>query len=342
MCDPERRVAERKMTVTVPEEAEGERLDRWLAGKLQDLSRGQIQQLIRAGRVLMDGRPTKPSATLTAGAQVDVEVLLPADHRDRRLRPEAPALPYSVLYEDEELVAVDKPAGLIVHPGAGHRSGTLVQGLLRGRRLSRLGGPQRPGVVHRLDKETSGVIVLAKSDHAHRALVRQFKEREVQKDYLALAEGTVEQQRGRIEAPIGRGLHDRKRMSVRARRGKPAVTEFRVLKRFRGCTLLLVAPRTGRTHQIRVHLRSIGHPIVNDSRYGSGRSALGDPWVRAGREGGKAEDGMMLHAWRLRIVHPRTGDPLRFTAPPPGRFRPFLEGMSPANGDGPSRPEGST
>ncbi len=299
---------------TVPTEAEGQRLDRWLAVHLK-ISRSRIQQLIRQGFVTVDGRPGKPSSPLAAGARVEVHT--PATV-SRGLEPER--LELSILYEDEDLVVVDKPSGLVVYPGAGNTRGTLLQGLLHGRTLASVGAPERPGVVHRLDKETSGAIVFAKSDLAYYELIRQFKERQVEKIYLALVHGWVRGDRGIVEAPIGRARHERRRMEVRCWGGRPATTEWRVLVRLREATLLLVRPQTGRTHQIRVHLTSIGHPIVGDPLYG--RKNRTPPAPR-----------MMLHAWKLRLTHPRTGQSLEFTAPLPAPFQPYMAGISGPEGN---------
>lgn len=294
----------------VPPEGEGQRLDRWLSSQLKELSRSRIQKLIREGHVIVDGQQAKPSTPLTPGARV--EVIVP-DVEAPQLEPEEMDL--SMLYEDDDIVVVDKPSGLVVYPGSGNPTGTLVQGLLHARTLASVGAPERPGVVHRLDKETSGVIVFAKSDAAYYHLIGQFKDRHIQKTYLAVVHGCVEEDEGRIEAPIGRGLHHRQRMRVRERGGRPAITEFRVLKRLKDTTLLRVSPHTGRTHQIRVHLTAIGHPIVGDSLYG-----------RKNRS--KSTQRLMLHAWKLSLMHPQTGQRLEFSAPPPPEFRPYLERLS--------------
>ncbi len=294
----------------VPPESEGQRLDRWLCLHLPELSRSRIQKLIREGHVTVNGQPAKPSAPLIEGARVEIHIL---PEEPCSLEPEEMEL--SILYEDEDLAVLNKPSGVVVYPAAGNRRGTLVQGLLHARTLSGVGAPERPGVVHRLDKETSGVIVFAKSDMAYYDLIRQFKDRHIHKTYLAVVHGCVEEDEGRIEAPIGRDLHHRQRMGVRERGGRPAITEFRVLKRLKDTTLLRVSPHTGRTHQIRVHLTAIGHPIVGDSLYG-----------RKNRS--KSAERLMLHAWKLRLTHPQTGQRLEFSAPAPPEFRSYLEGLS--------------
>lgn len=311
------RERERKRTWEVPAEAAGQRLDRWLSERLPELSRARVQKLIREGRVRLDGRAvTKPSTPLGPGMRLDVELPSP---EGSPLEPEE--IPLEILYEDEDLVAVNKPSGMVVYPAAGHAHGTLVQGLLHGGRvLAAAAGAERPGVVHRLDKDTSGVIVLAKSDLAYYGLIKQFKERTVDKVYLALVHGLLEEDEGVIEAPLGRDPHHPLLVGVRAERrgGRPALTAFRVLGRFppspkdaeeQGLTLLEVRPHTGRTHQIRVHLKAIGHPLVGDPVYGRKRSSSQTPKRR-----------LMLHAWQIELTHPRTEGRLRITAPLPPEF----------------------
>jgi 23S rRNA pseudouridine1911/1915/1917 synthase len=291
--------------LVVPSEDEGQRLDVWLSERL-GISRSRAKQLIREGHVRINGRGAKPSTPLTPGTRVEVEL----PRQGAQLEPEEMDL--AIIYEDDELVVVNKPSGVVVYPAAGHAHGTLLQGLLKGRKLAEAGAPHRPGVVHRLDKGTSGVMVFAKSDEAYHGLVRQFKARKVHKEYLALVHGLISEDEGLIEAPIGRDIHRRQRMGIRAHGGKQAATEFRVLKRSEEFTLIRVRPKTGRTHQIRVHLRAIGHPIVGDERYGP-------------KSGAKR---LMLHAWKLGIHHPKSGRRLEFTAPPPEEFLPYLEGLS--------------
>jgi len=285
----------------------GERLDRFLA-RASGLSRARIQRLIDDGEVLVDGHPAKPSALVGAGQRVRLRIppVLPT-----ALRPEA--IPLDILFEDEALVVLNKPAGLVVHPGAGCATGTLVHALLfHCPHLPGIGGVERPGIVHRLDRETSGVMVVAKTAAAHQALSRQFKERIVRKRYLALAHGRLEREVGRIEAPIGRRAADRKRMGVRRDGGREARTAYRVLRRYADMTLVELSLETGRTHQIRVHLAHVGHPVVGDRVYG-GRQE------RRAERGGAVER-QMLHAWRLAFRHPESGAWLEFTAPPPADF----------------------
>jgi len=295
----------------------GRRLDAFLA-RASGLSRARVQGLIERGAVLVDGHPRKPRHALRIGERVTLAVPPP---EPLALTPEA--IPLDILYEDEDLLVLNKPAGLVVHPGAGRTTGTLVHALLAHcRELPGIGGVERPGIVHRLDRETSGVMVAAKSEAAHASLSAQFKARVVRKRYLALVRGTVGHETGRIEAAIGRRERDRKRMGVRARGGREARTDYRVLRRRADMTLIEASLETGRTHQIRVHFAHIGHPVVGDTVYGgrgSRRLAASDA-PRAGRQ--------MLHAWRLGFHHPRTGVWVEFTAPVPGDLR-ALAGLAP-------------
>jgi 23S rRNA pseudouridine1911/1915/1917 synthase len=291
---------------------EGRRLDLFLTGKETSLSRSQVQRLVEEGRVLVNGRPVRVGRKMKAGDEV--ALTLP-EVRPSGVLPEA--IPLKILFEDASLLVVDKPAGLVVHPAAGHSGGTLVNALLHHcRDLSGIGGVLRPGIVHRLDKETSGLLVVAKSDGAHRGLAGQFKRREVKKSYQAIVYGNPKTDGGRIDSPVGRHPTDRKRMSTRSRRGKGAVTVWRVRERFGVAALLEVEIETGRTHQIRVHLTELGHPVVGDRVYGgAGRiRTVADPGVRARI---KALDRQALHAWRLSFAHPLTGEALQFTAPLP-------------------------
>src|SRR5664279_4748294 len=258
--------------------------------RLPQYSRSRIQQWIQAGRVLVNGVPTRPSHPLRAGEAIDVE---PAEAPPLRAVPEA--IPLAVLYEDRDVVAIDKAAGMIVHAGAGVHSGTVVNALLhRFGALSGVAGALRPGIVHRLDRYTSGVLLVAKNDAAHRQLAEQFAGREVRKTYLALVEGEVKTESGRIARPIARDPVHRTRMTARLAEGRAAWSDYRVLRRFAGFTLLEVRIGTGRTHQIRVHLASIKHPVVGDTLYG----AAAQPDL--GR--------YFLHAHRIEFQQPTTGD----------------------------------
>jgi 23S rRNA pseudouridine1911/1915/1917 synthase len=284
----------------------GQRLDQFLAARLPALSRSQVQRLIRAGHVRVRETPvTKAGLAVSAGLTVDIEVPAPT--------PASPApedLPLTILYDDEDLAVVDKPAGLVVHPGAGHAGGTLVNALLHHLGgLSGVGGAERPGIVHRLDRGTSGVMVIAKHDRAHRELARQFHDREVVKEYVALAWGRVRPGE-RLDRPIGRDPRNRRRMSGRGTRGRAALTEILDVEPLRGVSLVRVALGTGRTHQIRVHLSERGHPVVGDTLYGGVRRR-----VPAHLSALAGLDRPFLHAARLTFVHPRDGRRLTFEAP---------------------------
>lgn len=304
----------------IPADQEGERLDRYLAGQLPNYSRSQVQRLIEDGHVAVRRvSTTKSNTTLREGDHVTVQLPAPVPSA---LTPED--LPLPILFEDEDVVVLDKPAGMVVHPGAGHGSGTLVHALLHHvDDLSGIGGEERPGIVHRLDKGTSGVMVVAKHDAAHRELARQFHDREVEKEYVALVWGLV-QQRKRIDLPIGRDPEHRQKMSSRARRSREAVTRVTWSRPLPGTTLLRVAIATGRTHQIRVHLSAIGHPVVGDALYGGVRRRVAHD-VRAVQRLTRP----FLHAERLSFTHPRTGERLTFMAPLPDDLLSVLEAITP-------------
>jgi 23S rRNA pseudouridine1911/1915/1917 synthase len=282
------------------------RLDKFLAGQMPELSRSAAQRLIDNGRVTVDGEPVKASYKVRPGDRV--VVVLPADESPKLL-PEA--IPLDIVYEDQALLVVDKQAGMVVHPAPGHPGGTLVNALLAHCPELDTGGGNRPGIVHRLDRDTSGLILVATSEKVRRALQRQFKDRQVHKAYLALLDGHLQPAYGRIEAPVGRDPHHRQRMAVQAG-GREAITEYHVLEQFAHqigpaagqFTLVEAEPLTGRTHQIRVHFASIGHPVVGDAVYGRRKQHL--PVSR-----------QFLHARRLDFKHPLTGQRLGLEAPPP-------------------------
>lgn len=289
----------------VTEEYEHARLDHFLTAVLPEKSRSQIQRLIKGGAVHVGSRAVRPGSTVRRGDIVSMEFPAPTP-----ATPVPEALPLNIVYEDSDIVIVDKPAGMVVHPAAGHAEGTLVNALLHHiRDLSGVGGEIRPGIVHRLDRGTSGLMVVAKHDAAHEALACQFRERSVEKEYVALVWGVVNAGR-RIDAPIGRDPGDRKRMSTRARRARSAVTRVTRAEHLRGVTLVHVAIATGRTHQIRVHLNAIGHPIVGDSIYGGIRRHLPADLRPVGRL-----ERPFLHAARLAFAHPRDGRRVELQSP---------------------------
>lgn len=285
----------KRIELKVTDEQVGLRLDRYLAERIEGSSRSEIQRAIRAGQVSIDGVTTRrPSHQLRTGEQVLWKVSLRP-----LLIPTRIDLP--ILYENEEIIVIDKPVGLVVHPGAGSSDTTLVEGLLVDRTLPQGDDPVRPGIVHRLDKETSGLIVVAKTDAAFESLKAQFAARRVTKVYVAQVEGCIVEEEGVIDAPIGRNPTRPSRMTIHPQ-GRPSQSEFRVLERGKKASLLLVHTLTGRTHQIRVHLRYIGHPIVGDPVYGCSSKRL------------------LLHAWRIEFDHPRSGVRVRFEASVPPEF----------------------
>lgn len=297
----------------------GTRLDRFLVARLTDLSRTRIQSLAEKHLVEVSGSFRKISYRLKAGERVRVTIP-PAEPQE--IVPEA--IPLDVVYEDDHLLVVDKPAGMVVHPGAGRRSGTLVHALLaHAPSIARVGGAGRPGIVHRLDKGTSGLLVVAKSAEAYQSLTRQLAARTVSRRYLAILHGEVKRSEGVIEAPIGRHPSDRIRMAVRpAGKGKAAVTYFTVSERFKGFTLIEARLGTGRTHQIRVHLADAGHPVVGDETYRLRSKVRPDDRALATLIEGLG--GQALHAVQLGFVHPVTGKPMTFDAPIPERIERLL------------------
>lgn len=315
-------------TFAVTEREENQRLDKALASRLEAYSRAVIQKWIEEGRVFIDGRPAlRPSTRLSRDQHVRVQIPPPSE--PFAISPEP--IPLDVLYEDAHLLVIDKPAGMVVHPAPGHTTGTLVNALLARypewaemewvdeEEDEPVSPRARPGVVHRLDKDTSGVLIVAKNAEARLALQAQFQARQVEKVYLALVYGVPSTPAGVIEAPIGRDPRQRKRMAV-VRDGKPARTEFTVQERFTESALLEVRPKTGRTHQIRVHLAFIGHPVVGDSVYG--RRKRGIPCPR-----------QFLHAARIAFIHPVTGRPVECTAPLPEDLAATLESLRRARGE---------
>jgi 23S rRNA pseudouridine1911/1915/1917 synthase len=279
------------------------RLDLWLCAQGPSHSRARWQDLVRSGHVLVNGEPRKPHYLLREGDHVAYQIPAP---ELTGLVPEA--RPLSIVYEDADVIVLDKPPDLVVHPAPGHPSGTLVNALLHHcTDLAGIGGELRPGIVHRLDKDTSGVMVVAKNDSAMNHLARQFKQHEVKKEYLAVVWGHPEPLSGTIESLIGRSLHNRKKMTDRPARGRRALTRYSTVESLDHASLLRVGIETGRTHQIRVHLASRGHPVVGDRQYGRARATRLP--VQVGRQ--------MLHAHRLGFVHPGTGEEMEFEAPMP-------------------------
>lgn len=327
---------ERVERLVVAAEDAGQRLDRWLASRLPEMSRTRIQELIAKGRVRVNGVQARASLKTSTGDSVEIEVVP---------RPAAIAqpeeIPLDILYEDDDVVLVNKPAGMTVHAGAGAASagGTLVNALLhRYRRLATSGDPTdaglRPGIVHRLDKETSGVVVIARTDLAHANLGEQFRQRKVRKTYLALVHGRLKGDSGTIELPVARDPHRRTRMTTRKREGRVAITRWRVLLRLESgaraartaFTLAEVDLLTGRTHQIRVHFSALGHPVVGDTLYG----APAQP--RAGGRNLPPLGRNFLHAARICFLHPRRSQPLEVQAPLPPELREYLEQLAAAAG----------
>lgn len=289
----------------VSDEQAGQRLDRYLAALVPSLSRTRIQELIREGHVRVNGRPARPALRLEAGQVIEAR-LLPRPP----LTAEPEPLPLRILYEDADIVAVDKPAGLVVHPAPGHPQSTLVNALVhRYGQLSTLGGPTRPGIVHRLDRGTSGVLLVARNDEAHRHLARQFARRTVEKLYLALVHGRFGEQHGVIRLPVARDRRLPRRMTTRRREGRSAETSWQVLADWPGLTLLAVRLHTGRTHQVRVHFAALGHPVVGDTLYGAPRQIV------LGRHRLAAPARPFLHAARIGFTHPRTGQRMEMAAP---------------------------
>jgi 23S rRNA pseudouridine1911/1915/1917 synthase len=314
----------RRLRFDVSAEAEGRRLDRYLDELIPDRTRSSLRKLILDGRVRIDGTPAiKAGLPLKGGEIVDVE--LPPPPPDTPL-PES--IPLDVIHEDKELLVVVKTAGMVVHPGHGRRTGTLVNALLgRGTALASTGAPDRPGIVHRLDRETSGLLLVAKTDPAHHALARAFAERRIAKGYVALVWGRPDPASGSIERAIGRSRANPLKMAVRGTRGRTrvAVTRYAISESMPGFSLLDLRLETGRTHQIRVHMQSIHHPVVGDARYGGrGWRGIQDPLKR---KAVRQFPRLALHASHLRLEHPVSGEPLAFHAPLPPDFEELLQAL---------------
>lgn len=293
----------------------GYRLDQYLKTKLPEFSRSRIQSLIEEGFVFLDGRKAKPATKLRGGEKIIVHV---PKEKEYPLEPQM--VPFEILYEDEDLAVIFKPSGVVVHPAPGHQEKTLVHGLLlRLKSLSGIGGVLRPGIVHRLDKDTSGLMLIAKNDETHKKLTTHFKERKIEKEYLTLVYGRLNKEKGKIETFLGRHPIQRKKMAI-LKEGRLAITEYQVLRYFKRATLILARPITGRTHQIRVHFSHLGHPILGDPLYGGLKPDLPRP------------PRLMLHAYRLSFFHPRTGEKLSFTYHPPPDFSEYIKSLEAKEG----------
>lgn len=295
--------------MTLTADTSGERADAALARLVPDLTRSAAQRLLEEGRVLREGRPLRKNDKLQAGDLLELDLPAP---QPVALEPED--IPLDIVYEDGDLLVINKPKGLVVHPAAGHWSGTLVNALLYHCRdsLSGINGALRPGIVHRIDKDTSGLLIVAKNDFAHQALAAQLQDHTLARTYVCLVVGGVREDSGTIDAPIGRHPTDRKKMAVTEKNSRSAVTHWRVLERFPGYTLLECRLETGRTHQIRVHMAYRNHPIVGDTVYGRSKPELG-------------QDTQCLHARALTFRHPRTGETMTCTCPLPDYFTRLLE-----------------
>ena len=287
----------------------GIRIDRYLSEKNAELSRSYLQKLLKEQGITVNGREVKANYKVQAGDEIRISL---PDLSEPDILPED--IPLDILYEDEDVMVVNKPKGMVVHPSAGHTSGTLVNAILfhcQGN-LSGINGVMRPGIVHRIDKDTTGSLLICKNDVAHRDLAEQLKEHSIKRRYRAIVSGNLKDDEGTVEGPIGRHPVDRKKMAINYKNGKEAITHYKVLERFGNATYIECRLETGRTHQIRVHMTSIGHPLLGDEVYGSGKN----PYHLQGQA---------LHAMVLGFVHPRTGEYLEFTAPLPEYFTNLLE-----------------
>ena len=289
---------------------EGLRLDRFLSEELEDHSRSFLQKLIKEGLVTVDGKPVKANYRLSAGQQVSVQVREPEE-----VNIEPQEMPLDILYEDGDVCIVNKPKGMVVHPAAGHYRDTLVNGIMYHCQdsLSGINGSLRPGIVHRIDKDTTGALIICKNDKAHSCIAEQLKEHSITRRYRAIIIGNLSEDEGTVDAPIGRHPTQRKKMAVNRNNGKRAVTHYRVLARFRGYTYIECRLETGRTHQIRVHMASIGHPLLGDTVYGPAKQAY------------PSLEGQTLHAMVIGFVHPTTGAYMEFEAPLPTYFAELLQ-----------------
>jgi 23S rRNA pseudouridine1911/1915/1917 synthase len=299
---------ERKMTMKIECDVSGVRLDAYLSDEIEDISRSYIQKLISSDEVLVNGKAAKAGYKLREGDVITITI--PEPEATDAL-PED--IPIEIIYEDDHIIVVNKPRGMVVHPAPGNYTGTLVNALLYhcDGRLSSINGVERPGIVHRIDKDTSGILVVAKSDQAHRTLTDMFQRHDLLREYTAIVVGVIGENSARIDAPIGRHHADRQKMGVNLRNGKEAVTHFTVVERFKRATLIKAVLETGRTHQIRVHMAYIGYPLAGDQTYGKGKRNFNI-------------DGQALHAGKLAFNHPVTGEYLSFEVDPPREFQALL------------------
>lgn len=294
--------------VIVNENDKGKRLDIYIAENFNELSRTMIKKLIESNNILVNDKSEKVSYKVQANDNISIDV---PEAKETELK--AQEIPLDIIYEDSDIIVVNKPKGMVVHPANGNPDGTLVNAILSicKNSLSGIGGELRPGIVHRLDKDTSGLIIVAKNDKAHINMSEQIKERNVKKTYIALVRGNVPEEEATINMPIGRSTKDRKKMAV-TKNGKQAITHFKVLKRYSKYTLLEIKIETGRTHQIRVHMAEIGYPVVGDAVYSNGKNEFGI-------------EGQMLHAYKLEFMHPITNKHMELTAPLPQYFEEILK-----------------
>ncbi len=299
-------------SLTVGAEDAGKRMDKYLAEQFPECTRSYLQKLLKDGNVRISGKPVKASAKTVVGACIELVIPEPVE---AEILPEAIAL--DILYEDSDVILINKPKGMVVHPAAGHTTGTLVNALMyhcQGN-LSGINGVLRPGIVHRIDKDTTGVLVVCKNDKAHNELARQLKEHSITRRYRAIVCGNIKEEEGTVDAPLGRHPRERKKMAIVKTGGKRAVTHYRVLERFGSYTYIECQLETGRTHQIRVHMASLGHPLLGDEVYGRTKSPF-------------HTEGQTLHAMTLGFVHPTTGEYMEFTAPLPEYFDRIFKKLS--------------
>lgn len=297
-----------RQSYLVPETANGMRIDKFLSEACEDLSRSYLQKLLKSELIEVNQKTVKNSYRLSAGEMIEFEI-------PEAVEPEIVAenIPLDIIYEDADIILINKPKGMVVHPAAGHYSGTLVNGLMYHCRdgLSGINGVMRPGIVHRIDMDTTGVLIVCKNDFSHNSLAEQLKVHSITRKYYAIVHGIIHEETGTINAPIGRHPVDRKKMSINHKNGREAITHFRVLERLKQFTYVECQLETGRTHQIRVHMASIGHPLLGDSVYGPAKCPF-------------KLQGQTLHAGVLGIIHPRTGEYMEFTAPLPEYFETLL------------------